>query len=87
MLRIFVQDRGWVVIGEFTDSEIPNCYKLKRAGVVRRWGTTAGLGQLADQGPQPETIIDLAPQGIEISCNIAFPVFICNDEAWRNWNR
>lgn len=51
--------RGFVVVGRFskngTECRIENGY------IVRRWGTTKGLGQLATEGPQPNTVLDPIP--------------------------
>lgn len=54
--RIVVLDRGFVVVGEVTDygHEI----EVKRANIIRRWGTSKGLGELAEGGPRRETILD-----------------------------
>ena len=56
-LRIVVLHRGWVVVGMYSrdgDDVVVNYAKT-----VRRWGTTEGLGQLALQGPQPNTTLDI----------------------------
>jgi hypothetical protein len=57
MKRIVVCDRGWVVVGEYaaTDTEIV----LTDASVIRRWGTSKGLGELRN-GPTKETVLDPA---------------------------
>lgn len=58
--RIVVLQRGWVAIGDYsaTDTE---CI-LTNAKIIRRWGTTQGLGELAANGPLPNTKLD--PAGI-----------------------
>jgi hypothetical protein len=59
-LRIVVLQRGWVVLGRVrrtTGDEI----EITDASTIRRWGTTAGLGQLASQGKQPNTVLDACP--------------------------
>ena len=33
---------------------------IENAKNIRRWGTTTGLGQLAQSGPQPNTVLDPA---------------------------
>lgn len=55
-LRIVVLDRGWVVIGLLYRNG-DEC-RLERAKIIRRWGTTRGLGQLATGGPTRETVLD-----------------------------
>ena len=34
---------------------------LSDAKCVRRWGTSRGLGQLASEGIQPDTVLDTCP--------------------------
>lgn len=58
--RIFVLHRGWVVIGRVaktTSTEI----LITDASVIRRWGTTRGLGEIAATGPTSQTILDPCP--------------------------
>jgi hypothetical protein len=53
-----VLQRGWVVVGDvtLTGDELV----VENASVIRRWGTTKGLGELASKGPQPSTVLDPA---------------------------
>lgn len=56
---IVVALSGWVFVGEKDESvDHPNVFALKEAGVIRRWGTTSGLGQLCLSGSTKETIVD-----------------------------
>lgn len=48
--------RGWVIVGRWT--EAPEGWVVTDASVVRRWGTNAGLGELAAKGPRPNTRLD-----------------------------
>ena len=50
MKQIVIAQRGWVFVGDVTRTE--NEVVIEDAAVVRRWGTTAGLGQLAAKGQQ-----------------------------------
>ncbi len=56
--RIVIGQRGWVWIGRYTEQfdEVT----LTGARNIRRWGTSGGLGQLAQEGPQPDTVLDPA---------------------------
>lgn len=58
-LRIVVLQRGWVVVGEY--SEAGEKVHVKNGSVVRRWGTTKGLGELAAKGPLNDTVLDPIP--------------------------
>ena len=54
-LQIAVLDRGFIYVGHVaTDGEW--CY-ITNAWNIRRWGTTRGLGELAN-GPLPDTKLD-----------------------------
>lgn len=59
-IRICILQRGWVVVGKY--SQIGSECKLTDANVIRVWGTTKGLGELAINGPIPEkTKLDPCP--------------------------
>lgn len=54
-VRIVILQRGHVMVGRWsTDGDMCS---LDDAAVIRRWGTTKGLGQL-DGGPTAETVLD-----------------------------
>jgi hypothetical protein len=54
-IRIVVLQRGWVLVGEYWRSG-DNC-ELRKASVIRRWGTQKGLGEIIT-GPLKDTICD-----------------------------
>lgn len=56
--QIVVLDRGWVYVGH-PRVEGDNLV-IEHAKNIRRWGTTKGLGQLAMEGAQPNTVLDEA---------------------------
>lgn len=49
--RIIVADRGWVFVGNCEDHE-DGSVTIRNARNIRNWGTTRGLGELAN-GPLP----------------------------------
>lgn len=55
-VKIAVLQRGNVVVGRFERSE--NDCTLRDASVIRIWGTTKGLGEIAAAGPTAKTILD-----------------------------
>lgn len=57
--QIVVLNRGWVVIGDY--SEKGDECTLENASIIRKWGTTQGLGELAEKGKLPDTILDSCP--------------------------
>ena len=54
--RIVIAQRGWCFVG--TWNEDGDNITLTDAKVIRIWGTTAGLGQLASDGPTSSTKLD-----------------------------
>lgn len=78
-LHIVILQRGRVVVGNLT---IDGDYgTLINAACVRRWGTTAGLGQLASQGPQKDTKLDPQP-ATKFHVLTSVEIIACNAEAW-----
>lgn len=57
--QIVVLNRGWVVMGDY--SEKGDECTLANASVIRKWGTTQGLGELAEKGKLPDTVLDACP--------------------------
>lgn len=55
-VKIVILQRGWVMIGKL-ERNGSDC-KLHNASVIRSWGTTKGLGELASSGPTNKTILD-----------------------------
>ena len=54
---ILVLQRGWVVVGHLAQDDETKVV-LENASVIRQWGTTKGLGQLALEGPTTQTQLD-----------------------------
>lgn len=57
--RIVILQRGWVYVGDYYEQG-NNCW-LENASCIRNWGTTKGLGELAENGPQSSTKLDPCP--------------------------
>ncbi len=55
--QIVVLQRGWVVVGQV--AELDNEVVLTDASMIRRWGTTRGVGELRN-GPTAKTVLDFA---------------------------
>ncbi len=80
MKVILVLQRGWVVVGDL-ESESDAVVKLTGASVIRRWGTTKGLGELALKGAQKATVLD--PCGtVEAHPQAIVLRMICEAGAW-----
>jgi hypothetical protein len=55
-LKIVILDRGHVLVGNVKIDG--DWIETTNASVIRRWGTTRGLGEIAMGGPTSETILD-----------------------------
>ena len=55
-VQIVVLQRGWVLVGKFEQNG-DKC-SLANAQVIRRWGTTEGLGELASSGKLKDTQLE-----------------------------
>jgi hypothetical protein len=85
---IFVLDRGWVIVGR----KRPTCVGddalfvvLDDCAVVRRWGTSKGLGQLAAEGPLHNTVLDKLEDGTAIRITSVYFSIPCDEKAWSQW--
>ena len=58
-IRIVILQRGWVVVGRFSQDG-SQCV-LQQCSVIRTWGTTRGLGEIATGGPTTKTVLDPCP--------------------------
>lgn len=60
-LKIVVFPRGWILVGNaeyvYEDGS-PSSIRLTNASVIRLWGTTKGLGEIALNGPTSKTVLD-----------------------------
>ena len=56
MKQIIVVKLGWVLVGTVT--ETATTLSVTNTHVVRRWGTSKGLGELAANGPLKATILE-----------------------------
>lgn len=79
-MEIIIGQRGWVWVGH--PRREGDQVIIEGARCIRRWGTTGGLAQLANSGPQRET-------QLEEACSIKLHVlgivgsYLCNESAWR----
>jgi hypothetical protein len=78
-VKIVVLQRGWVAVGRYVQTG--EYVTLTNAAIIRRWGTTEGLPELAFKGPLPDTKLDESP---EIRFHILTEIFSikCKDEKW-----
>ena len=79
-LCIVVLDKGFVYVGTLVTGA--KFITIENAKCVRRWGTTNGLGQLAKEGPQSNTVLDDACKVRALLCELKHFI-ICEGE-WKN---
>lgn len=78
--KIVVLQRGWVVVGEY--SKDGHEIVVSNASVIRRWGTTRGLGEISENGPTSLTILDKC--GTVRAHEQAIVMAIdCNQDKWK----
>jgi hypothetical protein len=79
-IKIVILNRGWVAVGKFT-REGDMC-KLTDSHVIRRWGTTEGIGELAQKGKLENTKLDyLGTIDFHILTTVA--ILDCNQDKWK----
>jgi len=79
-MKICVLERGWVMVGQLEkDGEE---YLLINGSVIRRWGTTEGLGELAMKGPLKETVLEKVPLVKFNKSQLIFTVS-CDESKWK----
>lgn len=73
--QIVVVAGGFVFMGDRQESN-DSWVVLHDAAVIRKWGTTRGLGEIALSGPTPETVLD--PCGVTaLPINSVYAVIDC----------
>lgn len=82
-VKIVVLQRGWVMVGRFEKSG-SEC-KLHNASVIRSWGTTKGLGEIAADGPTTSTKVDPTNGLVEFDYLTVVATISCNKSAWAKY--
>jgi len=81
-IKIVILQRGWNMVGKF-ERNGSDC-KLHNASVIRRWGTSRGLGELAENGPLPETKLDKTFGVVEFDYLTVVAMIACRGDKWEN---
>lgn len=80
MKKIVILNRSWNIVGDVErDGDF---YLITNGSVIRRWGTTKGLGELAMNGPLPETILDPTPL-IKVHQDQVIFTMDCDESKWK----
>jgi hypothetical protein len=80
-IKIVVLQRGWVLIG-FFEKEETSC-KMHKASVIRNWGTTKGLGELAKSGKTSSTKLDPCNGLVEFDLLTVVLMINANVDLWK----
>jgi hypothetical protein len=81
-IKIIVLQRGWIVVGRFERTGT-QC-KLHNASVIRTWGTTQGLGEIAEGGPTSSTKLDRCKGVVEFDYLTVVLTIDCDTKKWNN---
>lgn len=80
---ICVLQRGNVIVGQLRMDG--GLYYFTKAAVIRTWGTSKGLGQLAREGPLKATILDTVPEEIMVHEYTTIMSIKCVDDKWKDY--
>ncbi len=78
-IRIVVLHRGHVVVGEY--ERIGDDVVVRNASVIRLWGTTRGLGEIAAGGPTAKTVLDRCGT-VRVHALAVILTIDCEGEKW-----
>ena len=80
--KIVVLQRGWVMVGKL-ERDGSEC-KLHMASVIRSWGTTTGLGEIATSGPTSSTKLDKCGGLVEFDYLTVVASIAINADKWKS---
>lgn len=81
-IKIVILQRGWVMVGRL-EKNVSEC-KLHNASVIRTWGTSKGLGEIAMGGPTANTKLDKCGGVVEFDYLTVVATIACNGDKWQN---
>jgi hypothetical protein len=79
-VKIVILQRGWTMVGRF-ERNGSDC-KLHNASVIRAWGTTKGLGEIAKGGPTSNTKLDPTNGVVEFDYLTVVATISCEEKSW-----
>lgn len=80
-IKIVILQRGWIMVGRF-ERKGSDC-KLSNASVIRTWGTTKGLGEIAENGPTSNTKLDPCNGIVEFDYLTVVATISCSEKSWK----
>ena len=82
-IKIVILQRGWVMVGRFIRNG-SDC-KLENASVIRSWGTTKGLGEIAIGGPTSNTKLDKCGGLVQFDYLTVVAIIDCQTKNWEKY--
>jgi len=79
-VKIVILQRGWAMVGRF-ERKGSDC-SLSNASVIRIWGTTNGLGEIAKDGPTESTKLDKCNGLVEFDYLTVVAAIACDEAKW-----
>lgn len=79
-IKIVILQRGWILVGRFSRKG-SDC-KMTDASVIRNWGTTKGLGEIAQSGPTASTKLDKCFGLVEFDYLTMVASISCEEKVW-----
>ena len=79
-IKIVILQRGWIAVGRF-ERNGSDC-KMSNASVIRIWGTTNGLGEIAKKGPTSSTKLDKCYGIVQFDYLTVVATIDCEEKSW-----
>ena len=79
-IKIVILQRGWIVVGRF--ERLGSDCKVSNASVIRTWGTSKGLGELALGGPTSSTKLDVCHGIVQFDYLTVVATLDCKEDKW-----
>ena len=80
-IKIVILQRGWIFVGKFEKNGY--ACKLTDAYNIRTWGTTKGLGEIAEGGPTSNTKLDKI-NDVSFHELSVVALIDCEDKKWKD---
>ena len=78
--QIVVLQRGWIVVGDVSKTEAE--VSINNCSIIRVWGTSKGLGEIAEGGPTDKTKLDSCPPVVVHPLSVVLFMSV-NESNWK----
>ena len=80
-IKIVILQRGWIIVGRF--ERVGSDCTVHNASVIRNWGTTNGLGEIAKGGPTGSTKLDKCHGVVQFDYLTVVASIDCEEKEWQ----